>query len=484
MTPSAATGRPPALRWVLALTAVAGLVVALDQLVVATALDTIRRDLGASMADLEWTVNAFGLGFAALLIPAAELGDRIGRKRAYLSGLLLFAAASAGCALAPTTGVLIGARAVQGAAAALLSPAALALLTEATPPRRRGAVMGVYAAVTGLAVVGGPLVGGAVAQGLAWQWIFWINVPVIAVVVPLARAVLTEHTGRPTPPDVPGIALAATSMFALVWALVRSGSAGWGSAEVLGTLVAGGVALAAFAVRQATAAHPMLPTRLLRQPAFAAGNLSALLLTASLFGTVFFLAQYLQVALGHSPLGAGLRFLPWTATLFLIAPVAGRLQDRIGPRTLICAGLLLQGAGMLWIGANAHQHQGYGASVAALVLSGAGTSMAMPAQQTTVMTAAPLALMGKAAGTFTTVRQLGGALGIAVMAAVFGSVGGEASPAAFTDGFSAAVTAAGALALVGAAFGLLAPGRRRAAVPDDPADDGTGHAVQEELGAH
>ncbi|KMS83457.1 MULTISPECIES: MFS transporter [Streptomyces] len=484
MTPSAATGRPPALRWVLALTAVAGLIVALDQLVVATALNTIRRDLGASMADLEWTVNAFGLGFAALLIPAAELGDRIGRKRAYLSGLLLFAAASAACALAPTTGVLIGARAVQGAAAALLSPAALALLTEATPPRRRGAVMGVYAAVTGLAVVGGPLVGGAVAEGLAWQWIFWINVPVIAVVVPIARSVLTEHTGRPAPPDVPGIVLAAGSMYALVWALVRSGSAGWGSAEVLGTLVAGGVALAAFAVRQATAAHPMLPTRLLRQPAFAAGNLSSLLLTASLFGTVFFLAQYLQVALGHSPLGAGLRFLPWTATLFFVAPVAGRLQDRIGPRTLICAGLFLQGAGMLWIGVNAHQHQSYGASVAALVLSGAGTSMAMPAQQTTVMTTVPPALMGKAAGTFNTVRQLGGALGIAVMAAVFGTVGGEKSPAAFADGFSGAVTVAAALALAGAACGLFAPGRPRAAAPAAPVGDGAGEAVQEELGAH
>ncbi|MFF6995464.1 MFS transporter [Streptomyces sp. NPDC008313] len=483
MTESAATGRPPALRWVLALTAVAGLIVALDQLVVATALNTIRRDLGASMADLEWTVYAFGLGFAALLIPAAEFGDRIGRKRAYLSGLVLFALASAACALAPSTGVLVAARAVQGAAAALLSPAALALLTEATPVRKRGAVMGIYAAVTGLAVVGGPLVGGAVAQGLAWQWIFWINVPVIAVVVPVAHFVLTEHTGRSAAPDLAGIVLAAASMFALVWALVRSGTAGWGSAEVLGALAAGAVTLAAFAARQATAAHPMLPTRLLRQPAFAGGNLSTLLLTASLFGTVFFLAQYLQIALGYSPLDAGLRFLPWTATLFFVAPVAGRMQDRIGPRALICAGLFLQGAGLLWVGVNAHQHQGYTDSVAALVLSGVGTSMAMPAQQTAVMTAVSPALMGKAAGTFNTVRQLGGALGIAVMAAVFGAAGGEQSPGAFADGFSAAVIVAAALAFAGSACGLLAPGRHRTATSVASPGSAAEGPVGEEAGA-
>ncbi|MFG2359025.1 MFS transporter [Streptomyces sp. NPDC048521] len=483
MTASAATGRPPSPRRVLALTAVAGLIVALDQLVVATALDTIRHDLGASMADLEWTVNAFGLAFAALLIPAAELGDRIGRKRAYLLGLVLFAVASAGCALAPTTGVLVAARAVQGAAAALLSPAALALLTEATPARQRGAVMGVHAAVTGLAVVGGPLIGGAVAQGLAWQWIFWINVPVIAVVVPIARSVLTEHTGRSAAPDLPGILLAATSVFALVWALVRSGSVGWGSTEVLAVLAAGVVALAAFAVRQTTAAHPMLPTRLLRQPAFTAGNLSTLLLTASLFGTVFFLAQYLQVALGHSPLDAGLRFLPWTATLFFVAPVAGRLQDRLGPRLLISVGLLLQGAGLLWVGVNAHPHQGYADSVAALVLSGIGTSMALPSQQTAVMTAVPPELMGKAAGAFNTVRQLGGALGIAVMAAVFGTAGGDQSPDAFADGFSAAVIVAAALACAGSVSGLFVPGRHRAGTAVAPLGDAVDGPVQEELGA-
>ncbi|MEU3985146.1 MFS transporter [Streptomyces sp. NPDC026672] len=483
MTASAAPGRPPALGWVLVLTAVAGLIVALDQLVVATALDTIQRDLGSSMADLEWTVNAFGLSFAALLIPAAELGDRIGRKRAYLAGLVLFALASAACALAPTTGFLVAARAVQGAAGALLTPAALALLTEVTPPRRRGTVMGIYASVMGLAVVGGPLIGGAVAQGIAWQWIFWLNVPLIAVVVPFARAVLREHTGRAVAPDLPGILLAAGAMFALVWALVRSGEAGWGSTEVVGTLVAGVVVLAAFAVRQATATRPMLPTPLLRERTFAAGNLSALLLTASLFGTVFFLAQYLQIALRYSPLEAGLRFLPWTVTLSLVAPVAGRLQDRIGPRALISTGLLLQGAGLLWVGLNARAHEGYTASVVALVVAGVGTSLAMPAQQTAVMAAVPPELMGKAAGTYNTVRQLGGALGIAVMAAVFAASGGDDSPTAFANGFGTAECVAAALAFTGAASGLLAPGRPR--TTSTPKADPTPRATApEQLGTH
>ena len=380
---------PASLSWVLPLTAVAALVVALDQLVVATALDTIHRDLGASLANLEWTVNAFSLSFAALMIPAAELGDRIGRKRAYLLGLIVFAVSSAACALAPNIGVLISARVVQGAGSAMISPAALALLTVATPVRKRGRVMGIYAAVMGLAVVGGPLVGGAVTQGIAWQWIFWINVPVIALVLPFAAVKLSEMRGPAVTPDFLGILLAAASMFGLVWALVRSGAAGWGSAEVLGTLLGGLVLLGLFVIWELRVAQPMLPMRLFRVREFAAGNLSTLLLTASLFSTVFFLAQYLQIALGYTPLEAGVRFLPWTVSLFVIAPVAGRLQDRIGPRWLISVGLTLQGAGLLWLATNAYHHDPYGSSVAALVIAGCGTSMAMPAQQSAVMTSVP-----------------------------------------------------------------------------------------------
>jgi EmrB/QacA subfamily drug resistance transporter len=476
------------LAWVLVITAAAALIVALDQLVVATALQTIRKDLGASMASLEWTVNAFSLSFAALMVPAAEIGDRIGRKRAYLIGLVLFALASAACAVAPDVGLLIAARVVQGAGGALISPAALALLTAATPPQKRGSVMGIYAAVTGLAVVGGPLVGGAVAQGIAWQWIFWINIPIIAAVLPFAAAKLTETKGNPSRLDLPGIVLIAASMFGLVWGLVRSGSVGWSSAEVLAALIGGGVLLAFFVAWELRAKSPMLPMRLFKVPAFAAGNLSTLLLTGSLFSTVFFLAQYLQIGLGYSPLGAGLRFLPWTVTLFFIAPVAGRMQDRIGPRWLISVGLALQGAGLLWLALITHHHDSYASSVAALVLSGIGTSMAMPAQQSAVMSSAPVSAMNKAAGTFSTVRQVGGTLGIAIVAAVFVAHGSDRSPLSFTDGFSAAMIAAGVMALAGAASGLLAPGRRAPAAPAGAATgapapvSGRGQAAEDELG--
>ncbi|HVX47709.1 MAG TPA: MFS transporter [Mycobacteriales bacterium] len=457
--------RPPALAWVLGLTAVAALVVALDQLVVSTALQTIHRDLHASMAGLEWTVNAFALSFAALMIPAAELGDRLGRKRTYLLGLVVFAIASAGCALAPSIGPLIAARIVQGGGAALISPAALALLTAATPAGKRGTVMGIYAAVMGLAVVGGPVVGGAVTQGLAWQWIFWINVPLIALVLPFAAAKLPEMKGNPARPDLLGLALVTASMLGLVWGLVRSGTAGWGSAEVLGTLIGGLILLGLFLAWEARTAAPMIPLRLFAVREFTAGNTSALLLTASLFGTVFFLAQYLQIGLGDSPLGAGLRFLPWTVPLFFVAPAAGRLQDRIGSRWLIVTGLTLQSLGLLWLALTAHRGEGYSAAVPALVIAGFGTSMAMPAQQSAVMTSLPPARMSKAAGIFSSTRQLGGALGIAVAAAVFSGSGSDRTPGDFASGFAAAMVAAAALALAGALCGLLAPGRRPAPAP-------------------
>jgi EmrB/QacA subfamily drug resistance transporter len=462
--------KQPSLGWVLVLTAAAALIVALDQLVVATALQTIRDDLNASMASLEWTVSAFSLSFAALMIPCAEIGDRIGRKRTYLIGLVVFALASIACALAPTIGLLITARVIQGIGAALISPAALALLTAATPPAKRGAVMGIYAAVMGLAVVGGPLVGGAVTEGLAWQWIFWINVPVIVLVGPLAAVKLNEMKGgQARKPDLVGLVLVAASMFGITWGLVRSGPAGWSSGEVLTTLIGGIVLLVAFVQWELRAPNPMLSMKLFANREFSAGNASTFLLTASLFSTVFFLAQYLQISLGNSPVGSGLRYLPWTFLLFFIPPIAGRLQDRIGPRWLISVGLTLQGAGMLWLAYNAHQHDRYSSSVAALIIAGAGTSMAMPAQQSAVMTSVPPPLMGKAAGTFSTVRQLGGALGIAVLAAVFAAHGTDQSPDGFADGFSAAMVAAALMALAGAVTGLFAPGRRPAPPAAPPA---------------
>ncbi|MEA2674058.1 MAG: hypothetical protein QOI92_1250 [Chloroflexota bacterium] len=464
MTTSTTTSQ--AQRWVLILASAASLMVALDQLVVATALSTIRRDLHASLATLEWTVNAYSLSFAVLLITGAALGDRLGRRRVLISGLVLFALASAACALAPSAGWLIAARTVQGAGSALVMPTAMALLTAAYPPEKRGAALGIFSALTGLAVVGGPVLGGAITEGLEWRWIFWINVPLAAVVIPVVTAKVNENYGnRHASVDLTGIALAGTAMLGLVWGLSRANTVGWASAEIIGTLTAGALLTASFVAWELRTNDPMLPMRFFRLGAFSAGNASALLLYGSLYSSVFFVSQWLQVSLGYSPLAAGLRFMPWAIGVLVIAPIAGRLTDRIGARRLVVAGLTLQGLGLAWISLNASDHRHYSASVVALIVSGCGTSMAMPAVQNAVMNSVPLTALGKAAGTFNTLRQLGGAFGVATMAAVFAAHGSYASARAFSDGFTPAIAGSAAFAIAGAVIGLATPGRRPAAAP-------------------
>jgi EmrB/QacA subfamily drug resistance transporter len=451
--------------WVLALTSVASLMVALDALVVTTALSTIRVDLGASIEQLEWTVNAYNLSFAVLLMTAAAIGDRFGRRRMFAGGLGLFVAASAACALAPDVGWLIAARAVQGVGAAMIMPVALALLSANYPPELRGKAMGVFAGITGLAVLGGPVVGGAIAQGSSWEWIFWLNVPIGLAAIPLVVRRIPESYGRRARPDVAGLALVTGAALGIVWGLVRGNAAGWGSFEVVGALAAGAVLALAFVARELRAPEPMLPMGFFRSRAFAAGNASVFFLTASLFGAVFFIAQFLQTSLGFGPLGAGLRLLPWTATLFIVAPIAGSLVNRVGERPLIAGGLLLQAIGMAWIGLIASPGLDYVDMVPALVVAGTGVSMAIPATQNVVMSALPASEAGKASGTYNMLRQLGGVFGVALVVAVFAGAGGYASPQAFTDGFTPAIGIAAALALLGALAGLALPGVARRPLP-------------------
>ena len=329
-------------RWTLGLTAAAAFMVALDQLVVATALDRIRLDLHASISTLDWTINAFSLSFAVLLITGAALGDRFGRRRLFAVGTAIFTVASAACALAPNAGTLIAARAVQGSGAALVTPLAVALLTAAFPPQRRGPIVGIFTAFTGLAVAGGPVVGGAVAQGIAWQWIFWLNVPVGVLLIPLALGKIAESRGPRGRFDLVGLGLICAGIFGLVWGLVRADVAGWSSAEVIGTLVGGSVLCVAFVAWEVRVVEPMLPMHLFRIRSYSAANAAMLLLTTSLFGSVFLFAQYLQVSLGYEPFAAGLRFLPWTGALFFVAPLSGALLGRIGGRPLLATGLVLQ----------------------------------------------------------------------------------------------------------------------------------------------
>jgi EmrB/QacA subfamily drug resistance transporter len=447
--------------WVLALTSIASLMVALDTLVVSTALTTIRLDLGASIEQLEWTVNAYNLTLAVLLLPAAAIGDRFGRRATFATGLGLFVASSAAAALAPDVGSLIAARAVQGAGAALVLTLALAIVSAAFPPERRGWAIGILEGITGLAVVGGPVIGGAVAQGIAWEWIFWLNIPIGLVAIPLALARIDESFGKDTTLDVGGAALVSGGALAIVWGLVRGNPAGWSSPEVVGSLAIGAVLVVGFVARELRAREPMLPMRLFRSRAFSSGNAAVFFLFAALFGAVFFFAQFLQTGLGNGPLDAGLRLAPWTATLFVVAPIAGALADRIGERPLLAGGMALQALGFAWVALIAEPGIAYGELIAPLIVAGLGASMAIPPAASAVIGSVAQDEVGKAAGANSMLRELGGVFGIALLVAVFAATGSYASPDAFSDGFAPAIGVAAALSLLGAVAGLGVPGRRR-----------------------
>jgi EmrB/QacA subfamily drug resistance transporter len=444
---------------VLGLASLASFIVILDVMVVATALTALRRHLGASLADLEWTVNAYTLSFAVLLMTAAALGGRLGRRRVFAAGLAVFAVSSAACALAPNAAALIAARAVQGAGAATIMPMALALLNAAFPPARRGWAIGIYGGVTALAAVAGPVLGGAVTQGLGWQWIFWLNVPVALAAIPLVLTRIAEVTGPGGKADLPGLVLVTAAALGLVWGLVRGNTAGWASPEVIAALTAGAVAAVAFAVWECYAAHPMIPARLFRSSAFSAGNVAIFAINASLTGVIFLMPQFQQVVAGQDPLSAGLRLLPWGIAPLLVGPRAGALADRIGERALVVSGSLLQAAGVAWIAATAGPGSGYPALIAPMTIIGLGFALAIPAVTRSVTSSVPAADIGTASGAFTTMRQLGGAFGVAVLGVAFAATGSYASPAAFSHGFVTAFGVAAGITLAGTAAGTILPGR-------------------------
>ena len=443
--------------WVLIVASVASLMVALDALVVTTALPTIRAHLGASIEQLEWTVNAYTLSLAVLLMTGAALGDRFGRRRMFVAGLAIFSLASAACALAPNVGTLIAARAVQGAGAALVMPLGMTLLSAAYAPEQRARALGIFSGITGLAVLGGPVIGGAITQGIAWQWIFWINVPLGLLTIPVVLRRVAESHGPRSAPDLAGLALVTGAALGIVWGLVRGNSAGWGSLEVITALAAGALLAVAFVLWERRTKEPMLSMHLFASRPFSSGNAGIFFLSTSLFGAVFFMAQFLQIAQHHGPLDAGLRLLPWTATLFVVAPITGARIRRFGERPFAVAGLLLQAAGMGWIALIASPDVAYWRLVAPLAIAGCGVSMAMPALQNAVMSSVAPASIGKASGTFNMVRQLGGVFGVATLVAVFTGAGSYASVNTFSDGFTAALGVAAALSALGAAASAWLP---------------------------
>ncbi len=443
--------------WALVVTSTAGFMASLDNLVVTTALPAIRRDLGGALSDLEWTVSAYTLAFAVLLMTGATLGDRFGRRRLFLAGLAVFTGASAAAALSNGIDQLIAFRALQGVGAAVMMPLTLTLLSAAVPPARRGMAFGIWSAVNGLAIASGPLIGGALTQHFSWHWIFWLNVPIGVLLLPFARLRLNESRGPDPRIDLPGTALVSLGLFGVVYALVRGNQDGWTSTAILASLTAGGVLLVAFVLHQTRAAAPMLPMRLFRSRAFSAINAASLLMFLGMFGSVFLLSQFLQSVQGFTPVEAGVRMLPWTAMPMVVAPIAGVLSDRMGGRPVIAAGLALQAAGLACFAAVITVHVPYPHLVPALVISGVGMAMYFAPASNVVMGSVRPQEQGIASGANNAMREVGGALGVAVLASVFSADGGYASAQSFVDGLLPALWTGAAAVAVGAVAAALIP---------------------------
>jgi EmrB/QacA subfamily drug resistance transporter len=447
--------------WTFAITSTALFMTTLDNLVVTTALPVIRRDLHASLGGLEWTVNAYTLTFAVLLLTGAALGDRFGRRRLFVTGLAIFTGASALAAVAPSIGVLDAARAVQGLGGAIVTPLTLTILSAAVPAERRGAFLGAWGGISGLAVAFGPLVGGAVVDGISWHWVFWLNVPFGLVLIPLALRRLDESKGAFGRVDLPGLVLASAGLFGIVWGLVRGNSVGWDSTEIIGALVAGAAVLAAFVAWELRAEHPMLPMSFFRNRTFALANAASLFMSFGMFGAIFLLAQYFQTVQHASPLNSGLRILPWTAMPMIVAPIAGALSDRISPSKIIGTGLTLQAAGLAWMAAIGTPTLGYWSFVAPFVISGAGMAMFFAPIANVVLASVRPEQEGQASGANNAIRELGGVFGVAILATIFAHYGGYRTGVTYVNGMNAAVWVGAAVVALGAAAAFAIKRSRR-----------------------
>jgi EmrB/QacA subfamily drug resistance transporter len=454
--------------WVLGVTALASFMMALDAQVITTAFATIRSDFSASVETLQWMVNAYNLTFAVLLLTGAALGDRFGRRRMFAAGIALFVLASVACALSGSARWLIAARSAQGAGAALVMPLAMAILSGAFAREERARALGIFSGVTGFALIIGPAIGGFITESLGWRWIFWVNVPIgmIAIVLVLAR--LRESFGPAAGLDITGLLITAVSALALVWGLLRGNALGWTAPEVIGALAMGMLLAAAFVAWELRAPAPMVPMRLFQSRAFTAGLTASFLFYAAMYGVLFLLPQFLQTTLAYGPFGAGLRLLPWTATLFVTAPIAGAVVNKAGERPLVVIGLLMQAIGLGWIAVIVSPELVYSNLIAPLVVAGVGVSMAMPAAQNAILSSVAVTEIGKASGIFNMGRFLGGMFGIAALVAVFSASGTVDSAASFSAGFGAAMKFAAALSLLGAVAGWWLPWRRHTALAQAP----------------
>ncbi|WP_235432426.1 DHA2 family efflux MFS transporter permease subunit, partial [Nostocoides japonicum] len=437
----------------------------LDNLVMTSALPVIREDLHSTVSQLSWFLNAYTLAFATFMLPAARLGDRLGRRRVMIAGIVVFTLASIGSALSTTSEALVAARAVQGLGAAAIMPLSLTLLAASVPPRMRAAAIGIWGGVSGLGVALGPVIGGAVVEGVSWQAIFWLNVPVAVIALPLLVLAVRESRGAWQRLDLVGTAMLGGAVFLGIWGIVHGNDDGWTATRVLGPLVVATLLVPAYVLRARTRADAVLPLRLFASRGFSVANVVGLTFTMGMFGTVFLLAQYLQVVQGYTPLEAGIRTLPWTAAPMVVAPVAGILAGRTGLRPLLVGGLVLQTGALVWFAALTENGSPYADFVPALLMAGVGMGLTFAPLSTAVLDRLPESDFAMASSANSTIREFGVALGVAVLTAVFLGNGGQISPTGYAGAIGPAILTGAAAVAVAAVAALFAPGRLSAATP-------------------
>ncbi|HET8683503.1 MAG TPA: DHA2 family efflux MFS transporter permease subunit [Micromonosporaceae bacterium] len=455
--------------WTFLAALVAVFMVAIDTLVVTTALPVIQQRLNADLEGLEWTVNAYTLTFAVFLLSGAALGDRYGRRLVFALAMVVFIGASAAAALSTNIETLIAARAVQGLGAAAILPLTLTLLVSVVKPEQRGHALGLWGAMVGLGIALGPVIGGSITEYWSWQWIFWVNVPIGILLLPV-MALVRESRGGAGRLDPIGTVLVTVGLFGIVFALVRGNGDGWTSGPVLTGLIAGGALVLLFLLWEARAKAPMVPLGMFRHRGFSLTMIATIIMPFGVFGAIFLTTQYLQTVLGYSPLEAGVRTLPWTAVPMIAAPISGRLMDKIGGKPLVLLGLVLQAIGIGWLALVAEPDLAYGNLVLPFILTGLGLGIFLAPIAGLAIGFVPQVLQGVASGTSNAIRQLGTVLGVSVAGAILGAYGGFESAQTFTDGMVASFTV-GAIALAVGALVALAIPRHVEGAPAHPAKE-------------
>jgi EmrB/QacA subfamily drug resistance transporter len=459
--------------WTLAAVSFGLFMIMLDNTIVNVALPTIQRSLALKISELEWVVTGYALTFGALMLTGGKLADLLGRRRMFVVGLVIFTASSLACGLAGSATVLIAARVVQGVGAALMNPSTLSIITVTFPARQRGTAIGIWAGISALALAIGPLVGGLITEHINWNWIFFINVPIGVLAVAAAYAFIDESrdTSHEQRPDLPGLVSSALGLFALSYALIEANTYGWTSTRILAAFAVAAVSLVAFVLLERHQRLPMLDLSLFRNKGFAGANSVMLLVGLAMFGVFFYISLYVQQVLRYSPVQAGASFLPWTLLIILLAPQAGRLSDRFGPRPFVAGGMTVM-TGSLILFARMGVHESFWGLLPGMILGGIGMSAAMAPTTAAAMSSVRPDKAGVGSAVLNSMRQVGGSLGIAIMGAIVAAgissslKAGHPRPLAFVNGLHHGLDVAAAITIVGAviAFATLRHARHRAEV--------------------